>query len=198
MIGILAYGSLIDDPGSELEAVICDRIETKTPFSVEFARTSSKRDGAPTLIPVESGGVQVDAVLLVLEPTVSEAEAKDMLYRREIHNVGKSRKYVPPEVPKENTVIVERLTDFPHVDIVLYTKIGANIEEENLTAKYLASLAIESAKSSAGKQGKDGISYLMNAQRNGIVTPLSPRYEEEILRQTGTNTLEEALTNSMR
>ena len=57
MVGILAYGSLIDDPGSEIGEVIADVIsDIETPFSVEFARSSSTRSGAPTLIPVEAGG----------------------------------------------------------------------------------------------------------------------------------------------
>jgi len=53
----LAYGSLIDDPGSEIQPVIARLIEgVETPFKVEFARSSEKRDGAPTLVPVKEGG----------------------------------------------------------------------------------------------------------------------------------------------
>ena len=52
MIGILAYGSLIDDPGREIEPLIIRRLKgVETPFQIEFARSSSTRDGAPTLIP---------------------------------------------------------------------------------------------------------------------------------------------------
>lgn len=194
MVGILAYGSLIDDPGSELDAVIRERIETETPFSVEFARKSSTtRNEAPTLIPVESGGAKVKAEVLVLEPTVTEAEATNMLYRRERHKVGEDIKYNPPKKPGKNTIVIERLTDFSHVDVVLYTRIGANIEKEDLTAEHLAQLAIQSARADAGKRGEDGISYLIDAKRNGIVTPLSTEYEEEILQQTGTKSLEDAL-----
>lgn len=44
-IGILAYGSLIEDPGKELKPLIIERIpNVKTPFSVEFARSSSSRE----------------------------------------------------------------------------------------------------------------------------------------------------------
>jgi len=39
----------------------------------------------------------------------------------------------------------------------------------------------------------DGISYLIAAKSNGIVTPLSSVYEEEILRMTGADNLESAL-----
>ena len=52
MIGILAYGSLIDDPGREIEPLIISGIkEVDTPFRIEFARASRTRDGAPKLIP---------------------------------------------------------------------------------------------------------------------------------------------------
>ena len=57
MIGVLAYGSLITDPGSELVAItLAVTKDVLTPFSVEFARKSRKRCGAPTLVPVDHGG----------------------------------------------------------------------------------------------------------------------------------------------
>ena len=84
-IGILAYGSLIDDPGEELAQRIIHRIEdAKTPFRVEFARSSLSREGAPTLVPVEAGGAQVKATVLVLDDAVALEDARDMLYRREV------------------------------------------------------------------------------------------------------------------
>ena len=49
----------------------------------------------------------------------------------------------------------------------------------------------ESVKTAA--DGKDGISYLMANLAAGIKTPLTPAYEAEILRQTNTQSLEEAL-----
>ena len=40
-IAILAFGSLIDDPGEKLHLRIREQIEgIKTPFSIEFARSS--------------------------------------------------------------------------------------------------------------------------------------------------------------
>ena len=42
-IGILAYGSLIDNPGPELEPNTAAKIEdVNTPFMVEFAREEPK------------------------------------------------------------------------------------------------------------------------------------------------------------
>ena len=64
MVGILAYGSLINDPGEELKKVIVGRIPCQTPFNVEYARLSVTRDNAPTLIPTSEGGL-VSAVTLV-------------------------------------------------------------------------------------------------------------------------------------
>lgn len=64
-IGILAFGSLIDDPGQELLNVIVEKIEDViTPFKIEYGRRSSKRGNAPTLIPVSNGGQKVKATLL--------------------------------------------------------------------------------------------------------------------------------------
>jgi hypothetical protein len=45
-VGILAFGSLIDDPGPEIEAALIDRkLNVRTPFNIEFARASIKRGG---------------------------------------------------------------------------------------------------------------------------------------------------------
>ena len=55
-IGILAYGSLIDDPGFEIKGLISKKLNgILTPFKIEFARCSSSRGGAPTLVPVQNG-----------------------------------------------------------------------------------------------------------------------------------------------
>jgi hypothetical protein len=56
---------------------------------------------------------------------------------------------------------------------------------------HLAELAIKSAR--LERTGRDGITYLIDAKRNGIVTPLSVDYEQEILRRTQTSNLHEAL-----
>jgi hypothetical protein len=41
-IGTLAYGSLIANPGPEIESAIIHRIKCKTPFKVEFACINRK------------------------------------------------------------------------------------------------------------------------------------------------------------
>lgn len=191
-VGILAYGSLIDDPGEEIKSATIQRIKgVRTPFRVEFARSSLHRDGAPTLVPVEEGGLPVEAIIFLLRQEVSEKIAQDMLWRRETSRVNSGQPYDPPAKPGPNTVTVERLENFHGIGVVLYTKIAANIE--NWAPQRLAELAIQSARSSAGAQGRDGISYLIAAKRNGTATPLMPEYEREILRQAGAKSLEQAL-----
>src|SRR5947208_358364 len=73
-VGILAFGSLITDPGPELQPTIAMRIKTKSPFPVEYARISRTRGGAPTLVPHESGA-PASAEILVLDDSISVAEA---------------------------------------------------------------------------------------------------------------------------
>ncbi len=88
-VGIVAFGSLLDEPGAELEARIARRIEgIETPFAVEFARSSRTRDGAPTLVPVRVGGAPLPAAVLILDEAVDEQLARDLLYRRETWQVG--------------------------------------------------------------------------------------------------------------
>ena len=188
-VGILAYGSLIGDPGPEIEPHMIRRIPCNTPFKVEFARASRTRTGGPSLIP-HDGGSHVAAQILVVDLPLKEAT--DRLYRRERHKVGTGICYVPPEIITPNTVIIESRSSFEGIETVLYTRIGANID--GLTATKLAKLAVESAR--ARQDGKDGISYLMNAKKCGIQTPLSPDYEKEILRLTGAHSLEAALAST--
>lgn len=191
-IGIFAYGSLIDDPGVEIAPLIRERIfDVLTPFKVEFSRKSESRDDAPTLIPVDNGGAHVNGVIILLDESITLETAKDLIWRRETRKVGTGKRYPNPSVIKVNTVVVEVLESFINIDYVLYTKIGANID--NLTPSNLADLAISSAKSKSGREKLDGISYLISAKENGIATPLMPDYENEIVRKTGTHSLIEAL-----
>ena len=188
-IGILAYGSLISDPRAEIKSHHTEVIkDVMTPFHVEFARSSSGRGGAPTLVPISNGGAQVRGQVFVMN--LSEEEATHALYRREIGKEGQTdRLYKRPKVVTEKNVVVERLTNFAGLDVVLYTQIAATITP--LTAGTLADLAIESV--AKADPGLDGITYLKAAKESGIVTALSPSYETEILRKTGCETLEQAL-----
>jgi cation transport regulator ChaC len=188
-VGILAYGSLISDPGAEITAATIRIIENvETPFCVEFARSSTSRGGSPTLVPVSRGGSKVSGQIILVNASVDEAT--DMLYRREIHKVGSGKHYKVPPEDAQDGVQVKIIRDvFPGVNTTLYTDIVANISD--LTAERLASLAIESVRKA--EAGKDGISYLIAVQGHGIQTALSKAYAEQILRQTNTPSLEHAL-----
>ena len=127
-VGILAYGSLVHEPGEEIRAAQVGAVTegVVTPSRVEFARSSATRAGAPTLVPVDQGGA-VPARILLLQDRIDEATARAMLWRRESRKVGN-----PPYDTSRNDlgrdlVRIVRLEDFRGVPIVLYTCLGANI-----------------------------------------------------------------------
>lgn len=182
--GILAFGSMVDEPGAELADVVTGRIDVRTPFRVEFARSSRSRDGAPTLVRVEEGGARIAACVLVLTGSVSVAEARAMLYRRETGRLPGSGDAV-------TVGWIAELAGFAGTDVCLYTALKPNIPLP-LTAAKLADLAVRSAVRPSGTQRRDGISYLQQQKRRGIETPLMPSYEEAVLARTGARNLEDA------
>lgn len=187
-VGILAFGSLIDNPGKELApAIITRKPNVLTPFGVEFARSSTKRGDAPTLVPLQQGGSPVPAVILVLN--ICEQEAMDRLWRREVDRVGLGGHYVHHANPGPNTLIIDRHENLEGIAVVFSARFPATIVP--LTAEHLAELAIKSAHKLGN--GRDGITYLIDAKRNGIATPLSDAYEREILRRMQARDLAEAL-----
>jgi len=188
-IGILAYGSLIDDPGPELEKFIVGSIETATPFNVEYGRKSSTRGGAPTLT-ITADGCKVNARILILDSKVDLQYAKDMLYRRELRLNDLSKVYNEP-ARESAKMRIRKLSNFENIGDVLYADLPGNID--SVTSKLLAELAIGSARNVRTKPGMDGITYLMNNIANGIVTPLTEQYQQQILLQTNTTSMKAAL-----
>jgi hypothetical protein len=187
LVGILAFGSLIRNPGDEIAAVEVKserKSAIRTPFRVEFARMSRTRGGAPTLVPHEHGA-RVLAHIIVLETTVQDA--KDRLWRRETGRIGQGGHYVPKAKPNATTLIIDEYS-LEGLSTVLATRFLANLAP--LTAKHLAECAIASV--AKAPLGMDGISYLIDTIRDGISTPLSPCYASEILRLTGAASLEAA------
>jgi len=191
-LGILAFGSLIDNAGPEISEIEIVRIECETPFKIEFARTSSTRGNAPTLIPVDQGGRIVKAVIIVLHDDVGIEAAKSILWRRELHKKNRTETYIHSDNPNQNTVVVKSIDNFMDVQTVLYTSIGRNINQ-TVTGELLADFAIGSIMTKAGQEEKDGLRYLLSAKRNNIVTELSTEYENQILTKTNTSTLEQAI-----
>ena len=98
-LGVLAYGSLVMDPGPEIAPRIKFRLKTVTPFPVEYGRYSGKtRGGAPTVVKHDKGA-PVAAEILVLDDEVSFEEARDMLWRRERHKEGSDGAYAEGKSP---------------------------------------------------------------------------------------------------
>ncbi len=196
-IGILAYGSLIPNPGAEIGAVTAGRVTgVETPFRIEFSRSSRVRDGAPTLVPVDKGGGKVSGVVIVLRESVTETAAQDMLYRRERNRVGSGDVYADVDRTNIDSAFLGRLDHFVGLRVVFHAALRANIDEPR--PEMLARLAIASAAAPSGAVARDGISYLRAAKQSGIVTPLMAEYEREILRQTGGRSLEKALAIARR
>ena len=191
--GIFGFGSLITDPGEELAAATERREELETPFAIEYGRSSGTRGGAPTLVPVKSGGAKVKATVFVLKDSVSEQEAENILWRRETRQVGSGKQYKRPKNPGPNSVLAAYSTNLLGLDKIFYTDFSDSGKLSNPTASQLAQLAVDSARDPDVKEGMDGITYLMNARKAGIETPLTPAYEKEILRLTGSSSLQEAL-----
>ena len=127
----------------------------------------------------------------MLSDEISEKEAQDILWRRE---TGREGCYSAPENAGSDDVVIEALAHFHGLGIVYYTRIGVNIDQPS--EEKLAELAIASAEAvNRGdlEKGRDGISYLMAAKQNGIVTPMTSDYEDQIKSKTGTQSLEEAV-----
>lgn len=187
-VGILAYGSLISDPGVEISLLIVRRIETETPFPVEYARISTTRAGAPTAVPHTSGH-PVRAEVLVLRGTVSLDQARDLLWRRETRNEGSGKVYRESCGP--NAVVVRDLPGFCGLEHVLYTDFNPEGKIADPDPESLATAAIVSV--GRAKAGKDGISYLIDLLDAGVETAMTPRYVAAILSQAGTSDLVDAL-----
>ena len=115
---------------------------------------------------------------------------QNLFFGEKRHKVSEKEEYNKPDKITKNKVIVEELKNFMGVETVLYTSIGSNIEEK-ITPKLLAKLAIDSFVKDF-ESGKDGISYLLSAKENEIITELSLDYEKEILLKTGKESLQDA------
>lgn len=188
LVGILAFGSLINDPGEEITSKIAHRVKTETPFPVEYARPSGKtRGGAPTLVR-HRAGKRVNAEILILDGSITINEARDMLWRRERRKIGTGERYVEGTTP--NSVLVRTIVNDPRVANIHYTEFHDTGKIAEPTGADLAKRAIESVASA--RPGMDGISYLIGAIESGIETSLTREYHDEILAQTKTCSLVDA------
>jgi hypothetical protein len=189
--GILAYGSLITEPGLEIERLVISKVKALTPFKVEFKRSSSSRGGAPTLIPVSAGGSSVFGEVFILKEN-NPAIIKSILWRRELHSTDSKREYREISNPTINTVQILSLDNFQNLEKVFYTSINQNIDEP-VTGKILKELAINSILSNAGERFLDGVRYLRDMIKMGVKTPLIEEYVFEILDYTKARNLDDAI-----
>lgn len=186
-IGLIVYGALKTDPGSEITPLIERRIPAQTPFPVEFGRYSRSRGGAPTVVP-HAQGHPVDAEVLVLDSSVSLEDAKHLLFRREIDSPGSDQMY--RESNRPTALIIADQSGFCDLDHALYVDFRPDGKLSAPNVSELAKAAVESV--AWAPQTRDGISYLMDFMEAGISTPLTRQYEKEILVQTSTATLADA------
>lgn len=178
-VGVLAFGSLIWDPQEELDRKTERSIKTLAPWPVEYARRSTTRCGAPTLVKV-CDGERVSALIWVLDEC-NICDARRLVARRE----GCSPSLI---------ATCEELTE-QHEDLqaVLYTALDANIDPPP-TGEELADLAICSCRKLAekGEPEKNGIRYLRETICVGVKTALTDEYKEAILQRCQASDLYEA------
>ena len=189
-MGILVYGPMMDNLSSEIKSSIKKRIRSvNTPFKVELARKNDLYGGAPGLVPVNSGGANVSADIIVFKDSITEHQALNMLYRMENHLEGTKKIYRKPRHPSSNVFVIKTLPNFYGINKVFYPFIGRNINK--ITAKKLAKLTMDSVFNTEEKD-PDGFTYLMNLKKHSITTPMVESCEEEILNQTFSNSLIES------
>jgi len=179
-VGVLAFGSLIWEPGCLQKHIIAGETRAvRTPWPVEYARKSSSRCDAPTLVRFQDG-CAVAAQILVLDTCCLDT-ARGLVACRE----GCS---------PDRIAICEELTD-EHTEpaAVFYTALCANIHLP-LTGRELARLAIDSCTrlQAKGQPCKNGIRYLRKNIEHGVVTALTCEYKQAILDACNVERLEEA------
>lgn len=171
--GVLAFGSLIWEPGELAELDKAAEIICLTPWPVEFARSSRSRHWAPTLVQVPEGEAVRARVFIYRD---ASDVVKATLARREQIDLREHPKAVRA---CEIACVKESL--------IWYTALRPNITE--LRPHCLARIAIASVKPS---RDRNGIRYLRECIGHGIRTSLTEAYCNEILRISKCGSLEEA------
>lgn len=179
-IAIMAYGSLLHEPGPELAPLIVARRPCRTPFPVEYGRASQRWGGGPVLVPHPRGG-QVDGALLLLADGVELGAAVEILAGRE--GLAGARGVVEVALPGEAASGAE-----PR--LVLAASLPRNLPAPDMRPDRLARRALMSV--GEGGEGRNGVAYLRRAMASGVRTPLTDRYAAAVLALSGASTLEQA------
>ena len=218
-VGILAYGSLISDPGEKFKQNRIGTIyDVDTRFRVEFARKSGTevskpgkimRGGAPTLVPFKEGK-NVKGQVLVVDMCLLDA-AKELLIREtrkeKIDDLSEDciteldvENIKWKEENKKDSIVRVMKIPFEWPENVLVTWIDDNMKLTDISdTKARAELLACNAISSVYKASRrcDGITYLNDAIGNGIETALSLAYRDEILNVTKSKNLCQALFKAL-
>ena len=215
-VGILAYGSLIWEPGDLDIDLDSDPRQVWTPFNVEFARESGRkrndgsfgpRGGAPTLVPVPiDHGKQVKAQIL-LHNSSKEQAVKELFIRE--GGDWELRKSLNPKSPygidckydctrnvsqeikihEGKKILINCLLNFDEPKYILFAQLSTNIKKIGSKIQKLTPEHLACLAIISVKNAcanKDGISYLHEARRVGIETCLSRDYAKKILEITDT------------
>jgi hypothetical protein len=170
-VAILAYGSLIEDPGYELAPLVVDREERTTPFRVEFCRASRRWGEGPVLAP-HPAGAYVAGELLVLHPGVGLGRAMELLRRRE---------GMPPADAVVEVGAAGRL-------VIIAAALPHNLPRPDMRPRALA----RRAATSVVRGPRNGVAYLRAVLATRVRTPLTQPYADELLSLSQASTLEEA------
>jgi hypothetical protein len=163
-VAVLAYGSLIGEPGPRLAAMIADRETVTTPFPVEFGRASRRWGDGPVLT-VDPRGAPVAGRLLVLHASVGLGDAVMTLAERE---------GCPP-----GPAIVQ--VDLGRPLTVLACALPRNLSRRMIEPDALADRALASLVHGP----RNGVAYLAAALEAGIATPRIGPYAEAVLERAG-------------
>lgn len=177
-IAIYGYGTLLVDAGPDLQPLIVDRIPHPSPRPVEYARLSKSRGNSPAVAFTDQGGIVTGQILVLDLPDTQEKRDK-------VANSLWIREGRPPWA-------AIRTMSAAGIKTIYYVDLEPTIPNPN--PKLLADLAITSVAKCAemGNVAKNGIRYLREAMGVGVVTPLTPAYEEAILAKLRAKDLIEA------
>lgn len=170
-IAVLAYGSLLDEPGPGLAALVTGRRPCRTPFGVEYGRASRRWGGGPVLVP-HPRGAPVQGALLDIATGVALGAVVEALATRE--GLPDAHGIVQVEMPGDR--------------LVLTACLPRNLPEPDMRPTALARRAV----ASVGHGPRNGVAYLRRVLAAGVETRLTAAYRAEILRLTGADGLEDA------
>jgi hypothetical protein len=171
-LAVLAYGSLLWEPGEVLGALVARREPCRTPFGVEYGRVSRRWGDGPVLVPHPAGD-PVDGALLHLREGVALGEAVEALRIRE--GLPDARGVIEVQIPDRDDLLV-LCAALPH-----------NLTPAEMTPAGLAGRAIASVRAGGTR---NGVAYLRGATACGVLTRLTAGYAVEVVARGGGGDLE--------